>query len=116
MRLARLLLIVVLVLIAGRSAASQDNKTDNRKPNVQPELTNPPEPSSHNNNPRAHILSRYPAPDLLADNNTCLVMHTTQVARDGLYTDATHVVAERDCTPANRFQMKSAVATPAPQK
>jgi len=111
MRLVRLLLVVVLVLIAGRTAAGQDNQTDNQKTNPRPELTNPPE-ASHPNHLRAHIPAGYPAPDSLGDSNTCFVMHTTQVARDSKYSDATHVVNVTNCTPASRFQMKSAVVEP----
>ena len=119
MRVARLLLVAVVVLLAARTAASQ-------------QVSNTKEPSARIHNSRhadippltpqqqAQLLQqiqpakaasdgRFNIDDLPAGTEVCLTLHTLQVARDE-GSDSTHLVAERTCTPAHQFEMKSAVA------
>jgi hypothetical protein len=46
------------------------------------------------------------------ENDTCLVLHTLVAARQREGSDETKVVAHYTCTPAHRFQTKSAVVSP----
>lgn len=136
MRLARLLLVFAFLTICGGIAVGQESKTDQPKSKAQqdyikpmpaPELSSPANPADNNKsheftwngvphrvtgplNDKIHRLTQDYAAAL--ESSDCLVMHTIQVARDSKESDSTHVVKVTNCTPAKRFQMKSAVATP----
>jgi len=123
MRLTRLLLAVLLVLVIGRIAASQDVSSGNdssasprsdyrRSFTVAGDSTGAPLQTGL---PGVHTTKRQQVEPSPADN-LCLTMHTFQVARDEARADATHLVAERTCTPAQRFQTKSAIGVPAERK
>ncbi len=130
MRLARLLLLALFVLAMGEITVGQESKTDNQKPGVQQHDVKPLPPdfaksldslqdgqtyTYHGVPFRLDKKNLRLVPDLNALNavtNDCLVIHTIQVARDEKDSDSTHVVNVTNCTPAKRFQMKSAVATP----
>lgn len=136
MRPACLLLVVVLLMVCGGVAVGQQSKTNQPQSNAQkayikpmpvPELANPANPSESTKsyeftyngvpfritgplNDKIQRLTQDYAAAL--ESNDCLVMHTIQVARDAKDSDATHVVRVTNCTPAKRFQMKSALAVP----
>ena len=128
MRLTRLLLIALLVLIAGKTAASQDSKAPTNKSDYvrpfAPSNSNSIRPSVSANGIDYPSASHRALPkgkswlveDFQNQNDTCLALHTLVVARDAQHSDATHLVSQRDCTPARQFQTKSAVTVPADQK
>jgi len=113
MRLTRLLLVAFLILVAGRTAASQEAKTSD----IRPAVASFTDASSHVWTSRPADRRRNAADTRAEDgDDICLTMHTMQVARDEKGSDATHLVAERTCTPASQFQTKSAVVTLPTQK
>lgn len=116
MRLIRLLLVVLGVLVVGGTVVGQ---TNNQRTNAQSDSVKTYAEAQNLSNglpSQAHQRSLQALPDGQADQDSCLVLHTIRVARDNKSFDATHVVDVRDCTPASRFQMKAAVAHPAPRK
>ena len=126
MRLTRLLPIIVLVVAAAVTATGQANNPNNQnagqdygRPSVSARglLADVSHlPGQRDLTPKRSPDRRVPYFELADNNGTCFVMHTTQVARDSKDSDAVHVVSERNCTPSTRFQMKSAVAEPSPEK
>ena len=135
MRLVRLLLVLTSITILGGIAVGQESKTDQPKANAQqnqPQLVVPPElvtPANPSDSTKTFEFTYNGVPfritgpvdgkilQLTQDyaaalEDECLVMHTIQVARDAKDSDSTHVVGVTNCTPAKRFQMKSAVAVP----
>ena len=118
MRLARLLLMALVVLIAGRTAAGQDTnpKQDHatRSDYVRPWVSN-----RGGGHFALHVGEdsrsvRTGVENVLADE-TCLTLHTLVVAREG-GGDSTNIVAQRTCTPARQFATKSAVMKVSPQR
>ncbi len=111
MRLSRLLLALFLVLVAGRTAASQDSKPqDNGKPTPKSDYIRPWTNITDSAIPAEGVLSAQSTSE-----NLCYALNTYIMARETKHSDATHLVAHRTCTPANRFQMKSAIVVPKPQ-
>jgi hypothetical protein len=117
MRLVRLLIVVLVLVVAGRTAAGQDIKAQSNKPDVSDTQSNyvrpfvAPENAGDSAWPKGSNGSRQSYP-VLAENDACLTLHTFVVARDGKQSDSTHLVAQRTCTPSRQFQMKSAVVQP----
>ncbi len=112
MRFSRLLLAMFLVLVAGRTAASQDsNPQDAAKPTPKSDYIRHWTNSTETALPGDGVLV-----EQSTSENTCYALHTFVMARESRHSDATRLVAHRTCTPANRFQMKSAVVTPKPQE
>ena len=110
---SRLLAVVLLVLAACLTAASQDSK---------PQDDSAGAPQHNYNRPWANDTSdrSLPATDIVSDpptrENFCYALNTYIMARENKHSDATRLVAHYTCTPANRFQMKAAVVTPQPQQ
>ena len=113
MRLARLLLMALVVLIAGRTVAGQEVSIPQQPPQVAT-----PKPDYVRPFVRVHPArgaKTFYLDDLRGGPDFCLTMHTLVVAReDG--GDSTHLVAHRTCTPARKFEMKSAVVRTTDQK
>jgi hypothetical protein len=112
MRLTRLLLIALVVLLAGRTAASQEAKPDSGShPNyLRPWIS----ADQLHHRVVNHNANRLPGNALLAED-TCLTLHTLVVAREDEHSDATQLVEDRTCTPIRQYQIKVAVE-PSPQK
>lgn len=115
------LLLVVLPLLAGATASSQQvraNKSETASPKsdyVRPWASRDlgaPSRDSRNDTSRS---VRNGLESTIADE-TCLTLHTLVVARDDEQSESTHLVAQHTCTPTRQFQIKSAVAEPSPQK
>jgi len=113
MRIARLLLVALLVLLAGRTAASQELATSH--PNAKPDYLRPFSVKQDAPLPDGILRARPAAKkwflidDLPEGTEVCLTLHTLQVTRDAQHSDSTHLVSQRTCTPARQFEMKSAV-------
>ena len=119
MRFTRFFLVAILVLGAGRTAASQEPKTHTKK-----------SASAWSDSMRRFVAekgstertwaSRSNDSRRVADatnvEDTCLALHTLVVARDEKRSDSTHLVSQSTCTPARQFQMKSAVVNSDEQK
>ena len=111
MRLGRLLVLAILVLVAGRTAASQEIQTQDNN-SVDSRHSSAPAPTK-DFGVRANTAQAPAVPE--EGTSLCLTMHTIRVSRPhGM--DAGHVIGESTCTPAVRFQMKSADAKPSQQK
>jgi hypothetical protein len=104
MRIARLLVVALLVLIAGRTAAAQEIKTAKDRTS-RPDYVRPFAVDHHAwaSRPRDSRRSSGATTD-----DVCLTMHTLVVARDD-GGDSTRLVAQRTCTPSRQFETKSAV-------
>jgi len=112
MRFSCLLLALFLVLVAGRTAAGQDHKPqDNTKPDSKSDYIRQWTNTTDIALPANGVFIAQPASE-----NTCYALNTFVMARESKNSDATRLVAHRTCTPANRFQMKSAVVIPKPQE
>ncbi|MGZ4789118.1 MAG: hypothetical protein ACXVZX_11425 [Terriglobales bacterium] len=118
MRLGRLLLIVLLVVIVGRTAASQELKAEkksdaaSRADYVRPWVaSNDFDAPAWASRPRD---SRRVAG--ATEIESCLMLRTFIVAREDKESDAVRLVKQRTCTPSSQFQIKSAVVEPAEQK
>ena len=109
MRLARLLLIMLVVLVLGRTVAGQNSvSTMNRhKTSTSQDYVRPFQADRYG----TQLLrnDRSIAPAVTSEEATCLTMHTLVMARDQKHSDTTHLVAEYNCVPAQQFQTKSAV-------
>ena len=141
MRSVRLLFVLALALITATNVFAQDSKADNQKPLAQNEakpvpplvITSEANPSGSmpsyefkingvpfriqaRTDPKMQLKMQQMMQDFAAQMNGCYVMHTIQVARDSKDSDSTHIVDVTNCTPAKRFEMKSAVATPQSNK
>jgi hypothetical protein len=109
MRLTRLFVATLLVVLAGRIALGQDFA---RRP---PSKSHPTRsfsaatPTAVPYFPRDEVNRSGVAGDDSAESNVCLALRTMVVARDEVHSDSTHLVSQRTCTPAQQFQMKSAV-------
>lgn len=111
MRLGRLLVLAILVLVAGRTAASQEIQSQGKNPDHRD--------YAQRSTPQKDFGIRSESGQVWANPedraSLCFTMHTIRVSRPhGM--DAGHVIGESTCTPAVRFEMKSAVSNPAPQK
>jgi len=111
MRLGRLLVLAILVLVAGRTAASQEiqNQSKNSGNNDYVQRLAPQKDFGI----RSSSGETWTMPEDRA--NVCLTMHTIRVSRPH-GTDPGHVIGESTCTPAVRFEMKAVDSNPPPQK
>jgi hypothetical protein len=110
MLITRLLLVALLVLFAGRSAAGQktDSANSQRADFVRPFVAQNIETLPVGDAP---VSKRWNfAEDFKTDDEFCLTMHTLVVSRKDR--SSGEVIAQYTCTPAKRFQTKSAVANP----
>lgn len=130
MRIMRLLLIMLVVVTAGRTAASQEfqaqhpNRFSKGHDYVRPLVPeNSPAPFSFKGDAapqrRFNLAEEdglFPKKRVVAapESNLCLTMHSLKVVRPNKHSDATVVVGQSTCTPADRFRTKAAVAQPAP--
>ena len=134
MRTFRLLCVLLFVLTMGGIAVGQDASADSPKQPAQSNDSKPVPPSNstkpvnplqdgqtftyrglpyHFDKKTLRLVPDFGTLEALNSATTdCLVMHTIQVRRDEKYTDSNRIVSVTDCTPAKRFEMKSAVATP----
>ena len=113
MLITRLLLVALLVLFAGRSAAGQQTDAANSQHAdfVRPFVAQNVETLPVGETSRTPVSKRWNfAEDFKADDEFCLTMHTLVVSRKDR--SSGEVIAHYTCTPAKRFQTKSAVATP----
>ena len=115
MRLGRLLVLAILVLIAGRTASSQEIKNDNSVTQRSSTQT-----FAAANDFGIRVAAKSGSGEFASKgpeyaDGVCFTMHTIRVAReDG--TDATRVISQSTCTPAVKLQMKSADARPTQPK
>ncbi len=110
MRLTRLLLVVLLVLVIGRTAAGQEIKANNQNSVQAPPDYVLPAQNARSTPQRDFQTERNGfGNDGTPRQDVCLTMHSLIVERSESYSDTTRLVAQRTCTPAVRFQMKSAV-------
>lgn len=112
MRSFRLLLVVFLVVLVSGTAASQDVKTGNESASAPHSYMRPfAAPKNFGARGSRNFSSdRWFGQSAEYADTICLTMHRLRVAQDD-GTDATHLVGQSTCTPAKRFQMKSAVVT-----
>jgi hypothetical protein len=121
MLLTRLLVATLLLLVAGRTAASQQiaQKTDEitaKTDYVQRfestvESSRLLETASSRTARQSKILDEAQRTD-----DVCLTLHTFVMARDSQTSDATHLISHRTCTPGRQFEMKSTVLSPSRDK
>ena len=125
MRLTRLLMVVILVLMAGRTAASQDIQTpktstvrqDYVRPFVaQKDFAGDTRPSHAQDGRRVPSTTPRTGTGATTSDDTCLTLHTLVVARESKGSDSTRLVSQHTCTPARQFQMKSAVVNSTEQR
>jgi len=122
MRLTRLLVVVLLVLVAGRTAVSQNIKESTAKPSFHSDYWRPFAATNESDGRWLRQGWSYSTRGTSSpgaegfQNDTCLTLRTLVVARDYQQSDSTHLVSQRTCTPARQFQMKSAVVNSSGQK
>jgi hypothetical protein len=115
MLFTRLLLVNLIVLLAGRTAASQQINNDVLHAAVgNGNYIRPFTPATHlrglleSASPRVAQYESSPGDDDFQTDSVCLTLDTFVIARYSKNSDETHVVAHRTCTMGRRFQMKSA--------
>lgn len=56
------------------------------------------------------------SPDSLSADSVCLKIRSYVMKRDGKNSDSTHLVGYSTCQPAKKFQLRTTVGSPEPQK
>src|SRR4051794_35871021 len=117
MLLTRLLVATLLLLVAGRTAASQQIAQKTDETTAKSDYVQPVEPTVESGRLSETTSSRTARQWKILDDarrtdDVCLTLHTFLMARDSQTSDATHLVSHRTCTPGRQFEMKSTVRSP----